>query len=129
MVQANAYSVYKNNSVNYASKDQLLLMIIDGAVKFSKIGRQAILDKDVLKAHQNIMKAENIFYELKISLDVSLSGKWGKDLIKVYDYIIDMLTEANIKKDVKIMDDLMPIIEDVSDTWHKAYELSKGVKE
>ena len=46
----NAYNVYKNNSVNYASKDQLLLMLVDGAVKFAKVGRQAIIDKDIQKA-------------------------------------------------------------------------------
>ncbi|NSB32901.1 flagellin-specific chaperone FliS [Clostridium saccharoperbutylacetonicum] len=33
----NAYNVYKSNSVNYASKEQLLLMLVEGAVKFAKI--------------------------------------------------------------------------------------------
>ena len=51
MYTANAYNTYKNNSVNFASKDQLLLMLVDGAVKFSKIARQSILDKDIVKAH------------------------------------------------------------------------------
>ena len=36
------YNAYKNNSVNYASKEQLLLMLVDGAVKYAKIGRVAI---------------------------------------------------------------------------------------
>ena len=30
----NGYNAYKNNSVNYASKEQLLLMLVDGAVKY-----------------------------------------------------------------------------------------------
>ena len=33
---SNAYNTYKNNSVNYASKEQLLLMLLDGAVKYAK---------------------------------------------------------------------------------------------
>lgn len=46
---SNGYNVYKSNSVNYSSKEQLLLMLVDGAVKFTKIGRQSILDKDMQK--------------------------------------------------------------------------------
>lgn len=124
----NAYNVYKNNSVNYASKEQLLLMLIDGAVKFAKIGRQAILDKDVKKAHENIVKAENIFYELMVTLDVEKGGDWAKALMQVYDYIVSELTQANIRKDVKIMDEVIPLIEDIRDTWEQAYKISKGVK-
>ena len=58
----NAFNTYKNNSVNFASKDQLLLMLVDGAAKFSKMGRQAILDKDIKKAHDNIVKTQNIYW-------------------------------------------------------------------
>lgn len=124
----NAYNVYKNNSVNYASKEQLLLMLVDGAVKFAKIGRQAILDKDAKKAHENIVKAENIFYELMVTLDVEKGGDWANALMQVYDYIVSELTQANIRKDVKIMDEVIPLIEDIRDTWEQAYKISKGAK-
>lgn len=124
----NAYNVYKNNSINYASKEQLLLMLVDGAVKFAKIGRQAILDKDVKKAHENIVKAENIFYELMVTLDVEKGGDWAKALMQVYDYIVSELTQANIRKDAKIMDEVIPLIENIRDTWEQAYKISKGTK-
>lgn len=124
----NAYNVYKNNSINYASKEQLLLMLVDGAVKFAKIGRQAILDKDVKKAHENIVKTENIFYELMVTLDIEKGGDWAKSLMQVYDYIVSELTQANIKKDAKIMDEVIPLIEDIRDTWEQAYKISKGTK-
>ena len=56
MYANNAYKTYKNNSVNFASKDQLLLMLVDGAVKFAKMGRQAILDKNIKKAHESLTR-------------------------------------------------------------------------
>jgi flagellar protein FliS len=124
----NAYNVYKNNSVNYASKEQLLLMLVDGAVKFAKIGRQAILDKDVKKAHENLVKTQNIFYELMVTLDVEKGGDWAKALMQVYDYIVSELIQANIRKDVKIMDEVIPLIENIRDTWEQAYKISKGTK-
>ncbi|HEY8889409.1 MAG TPA: flagellar export chaperone FliS [Clostridium sp.] len=124
----NAFNTYKSNSVNFASKDQLLLMLVDGAAKFAKIGKQAILDKDAKKAHENIVKTQNIFYELMATLDVEMGGEWAKSLMKVYDFIIRRLMDANIKKSQEIMNEVIPLIEDVRDTWNEAYKKSKGGK-
>ncbi|MCB2308798.1 flagellar export chaperone FliS [Clostridium estertheticum] len=124
----NAFNTYKSNSVNFASKDQMLLMLVDGAAKFSKIGKQAIIDKDVKKAHENIVKTQNIFYELMTTLDVAKGGEWAESLMKVYQFIVRRLMDANIKKDVLIMDEVIPLIEDIRDTWNEAYKVSKGVK-
>jgi flagellar protein FliS len=124
----NAFNTYKNNSVNFASKDQLLLMLVEGAVKFSKTGRQAILDKDIEKAHENIIKTQNIFYELMTTLDVAKGGQWAENLMKVYDFIARRLTDANIKKSEEIMNEIIPLIEDIRDTWSEAYKISKGGK-
>ncbi|SQB35758.1 flagellar export chaperone FliS [Clostridium cochlearium] len=128
MYANNAYNAYKTNSVNYASKEQLLLMVVDGAVKFSKIAKQGIEENDIKKAHENIIKTQNIFYELMATLDVEKGGEWAENLMKIYDFIIQRLLEANIKKDVKIMDEIIPIIEDIRDTWHEAYKISKNAK-
>ena len=120
----NAYNVYKNNSVNYASKDQLLLMLVDGSVKFAKISRQAIIDKDIKKAHTNLMKTQEIFIELMVSLDME-KAEWTNDLMQIYAFIKDKLVEANMKKDIKIMDEILPLIEEVRDLW---YETDKRAK-
>lgn len=120
----NALNVYKNNSVNYASKEQLLLMLVDGAVKFSKMARQALEEKNISESHKNLVKAQNIFTELMISLDQN-AGEWASQMYKVYEFIKTRLFEINIKKDVAMMDELMPVIEDVRNTWHEAYEVSK----
>lgn len=100
-------------------------MLVDGAVKFAKIGKQALLDRDVKKSHENIVKAENIFYELMATLDVSKAGKWGQSLMSVYDFIVRRLTDANIKKDAAIMDEVIPLIENIKDTWEQAYKMSR----
>lgn len=121
----NAFNTYKSNSINFASKDQLLIMLVDGAVKFSKMGRQAIIDKDINKAHENIIKTQNIFYELMSTLDVAKGGEWAESLIKVYDFITRRLMDANIKKSEAIMNEIIPLIETVRETWNEAYKKSK----
>ncbi len=124
---ANAYNAYKNNSVNYASREQLLLMLLDGAVKFTKMARQAISDKDIKKSHESLVKTQDIFTELMITLDQN-AGEWAVNMYKIYDFIKEKLFEANLKKDVKVLDEVMPLIEEVRNTWQEAYEVSKGKK-
>lgn len=127
MYSNNAYNAYKNNSVNHAPKEQLLLMLVDGAVKFAKMGRQAIVDNDIKKAHNNIVKTQDIYYELMETMDLSQGGNWAKDLMRIYDFIVHRLGDANMKKDVCILDEVIPLIEDIRDTWNEAYKISKGI--
>jgi len=120
----NAYNVYKNNSVNYASKEQLLLMLVEGAVKFAKIARQAILDKDIQKANSSLIRTQDIFTELMVSLDTT-QAEWTKQLLSIYDFIKRKLVEANMTKKIEVMDEVIPLIEDVSNLWHDAYKEAK----
>ena len=103
------YNAYKNNSVNYASKEQLLLMLVDGAVKYAKIGRAAIEEKNVTKAHESLTRTQDIFVELKI-----------------YEFINYKVGQANLKKDIKELEEVIPFIEDVRNMWYEVYEKTKA---
>lgn len=120
----NAYNVYKNNSVTYASKDQLLLMLVDGAVKFSKIAREALKEGNVKKAHENLIKTQDIFSELMISLDTN-SGEWAKNIFNIYAFIKESLVKANLKKDIEELEKVIPLIEEVRDLWYEVEKKSK----
>ncbi len=124
----NAANAYKTNSVNYASKDQLLLMLVDGAVKFAKKAHNDILEQRVQEAHMNLTKTQDIFYELMATLDVDAAGEWGKNMFNIYEYVTRRLGEANMKKERKIMEEILPLIEDIRNTWHEAYKISKVAK-
>jgi flagellar secretion chaperone FliS len=123
----NALNAYKNNSVNYASKDQLLLMLVDGAVKFSKISREALENENIIESHKNLVKVQDIFTELMVTLDRG-AGEWADQMYRVYDFIKGRLIQINFRKDVEMMDELLPVIESVRETWYEAYEKSKGIK-
>lgn len=125
MYGSNALNAYRNNSVNHSSKENLLLMLVDGAVRFAKVSRQAMIEKDIRKCHDNIIKTQNIFTELMVSLDQN-AGEWAVQMYKLYDFIKERLVEANIKKDIKIMDEALMLIEEVRDIWHEADKVSKG---
>lgn len=121
----NALNAYKNNSVNYASKDQLLLMLVDGAVRFSKQGRQAMAEQDIRRSHECIVKVQDIFVELMVTLDRS-AGEWAEQMFQVYSFINQSLIKVNIKKDIEELDKLIPLIEEVKNLWHEVNEKAKG---
>ena len=123
MYTSNPYNIYKQNSVNMASSQQLLLMLLDGAVKYTKIARMAILNKDIARAHKELVRVQDIFLELMITMDKNT--KYMEDLYNIYDFIKNELAKANMKKDVKIIDEILPIIEEIRDMW---YEVDAKIK-
>lgn len=122
---SNGYNIYKSNSVNYASKDQLLIMLVDGAVNFSKRALKAFEDQNIIEIHTNLVKVQDIFTELMVTIDRN-AGEWAENMYKIYDFIKQKLFEANIKKDVKCLEEVMPLIEEVRDIWKEAYKVSKA---
>lgn len=123
MYTANPYNIYKQNSVNMASSQQLLLMLLDGAVKYTKIARMAILNKDIAKARKELVRVQDIFLELMITMDKNT--KYMEDLYNIYDFIKNELVKANIKKDITIIDNTLPLIEEIRDMW---YEVDAKIK-
>lgn len=123
MYTSNPYNIYKQNSVNMASSQQLLLMLLDGAVKYTKIARMAILNKDIAKAHKELVRVQDIFLELMITMDKNT--KYMEDLYNIYDFIKNELAKANIKKDITIIDNTLSLIEEIRDMW---YEVDAKIK-
>ena len=123
MYTSNPYNIYKQNSVNLASGQQLLLMLLDGAVKYTKIARLAILEKDIARAHKELIRVQDIFLELMITMDKNT--KYMEDLYNLYEFVKSELVKANMKKDIKIIDEVLPIIEEIRDMW---YEVDKKIK-
>ncbi|MGO0907522.1 flagellar export chaperone FliS [Clostridioides difficile] len=124
MYGENPYNSYKQNSVFMASKEQLLLMLVDGAVKYTKIARLSIIDNNMQRAHKELIRVQDIFTELMVTLDQN-AGKWAKDMYRVYDFVRYELSRANIRKDIQIIDNVLPVIEQIKDTWHEADKKSK----
>lgn len=120
------YNIYKDNSVNFASKEQLLLMLVDGAVKYAKRAEIAIEKKDVKLAHESLVRTQDIFIELMSTLNRD-AGEWAVQLFKVYDFINNKLIEVNIKKDLSLLREIVPLIQEVRDIWYEAYEKAKRI--
>ena len=119
----NPYQQYQSNSVLTASPEELTLMLYNGAIKFCNLGKEGIEKKDVQASHTNIMKAQNIIQELRITLDKKYSI--AIEMEKIYEFIEHLLVEANMHKDIKKLDDALDLIREFRDTWQEAMKVRK----
>ena len=53
------------------------------------------------------------------------AGEWAVQMFQIYGFINDKLMEANIKKDIKVIDEIIPLIQDIRDIWYEAEKKSK----
>lgn len=126
MAPNNAYQAYNNSKVLTASPAELTLMLYDGAIKFCNIAIMSIEQKDVQKAHTNIKKIERIIGEFQATLDFKYEV--AKDFDNVYNYLLDRLTEANLKKDKEILEEVLRHLRTMRDTWKEVMHANKLAK-
>ena len=88
---------YKKTSIHTASKDQILLMLYQAAIKNCKKAIEAIEKNEIALKGEHIGKLQDIIMELSNSLDFEVGGEVSNELASLYDYILHASTQANIK--------------------------------
>ncbi len=126
MIANRGYDAYARNKIMTASPAELTLMLYEGAIKFCNIAIVAIEEKNVEKAHNNITKVENIISEFLSTLDHKYEV--ARDFENVYNYIMDRLVEANLKKDKEILGEVLSHLRTMRDTWKEVMEQNKAAK-
>ena len=63
-INQQAYSQYNNNKVLTASPAELTLLLYEGAIKFCNVAIIGVEQKDIMKVHNNLKKAQAIIEEL-----------------------------------------------------------------
>ena len=122
MALNNGYAAYANSKIMTASPAELTLMLYEGAIKFCNIAIRAVEEKDIQKAHNNIIKVENIITEFRATLDHKYEV--AKDFDNVYIYLEQRLTEANLKKDKEILEEVLGHLRTMRDTWKEVMQLT-----
>ena len=122
MLANQGYAAYANSKIMTATPAELTLMLYDGAIKFCNIAIGAIEEKEIEKAHQNIVKVEHIIEEFQITLDHKYPV--AKDFDNVYNYLMQRLHEANLKKDKEILEEVLQHLRTMRDTWKEVMRLA-----
>lgn len=115
MPMQNPYEEYQKNKILTATPAEVTLMLYEGAIKFCNIAIMAIEQKDLEKAHVNIMKTQRIIEEFRNTLDRKYPV--AEEFDKIYVYVLRRLFEANIQKDKEILEEVNTHLRSLRDTW------------
>ncbi len=122
----NPFEQYKKTSVNTMTKGELLILLFDEAIK--KLNQSKILmeHEDYENANETLAKTRSIFNYLIVSLDDNY--QLSRDLSEMYMFFNTEIIRASSMKSTKYIDEILPMVKDLRNTWAEADKIARKVK-
>ncbi|MBO8127325.1 MAG: flagellar export chaperone FliS [Firmicutes bacterium] len=115
----NPQQKYLEVQIQTAPPEKLVTMLYSGAIKFMTQAKKNIENGELEKAHNNLVRAQDIFYELISGLNME-AGEIAENLYKLYDFMIATLIEVNINKDPTKLVDIITMVSELKEAWVEA---------
>ncbi|MBM7618357.1 flagellar protein FliS [Bacillus tianshenii] len=119
----NPYQAYQQNAVSTATPGELTLMLYNGALKFMRLAKKGMEEKNLELKNTNLIKAQKIIQELMVTLNTDLEV--SKSMLSMYDYMNRRLIEANIKNDSEIIAEVEALMTEFRDTWKQVIQTNR----
>jgi flagellar protein FliS len=120
MTAQTVVSQYRNDAVRSAPPEKLLLMLYDGAIRNLNMALKKLESGDRAGFSLHLGKGQAIVAELMNSLDSKAAGEIGKNLEKLYMFIIDRLIDSNLKCKGKGIDESIHVMKTLKEGWEDA---------
>ena len=121
----NSPQKYLETQILTASREQLLLLLYDGAIRFAEKGRDAVLAKNVQESHDLLVRAQRIVIELWCALNPEVDPGLSRNLGGLYSFVYLRLVHANIRRDPKAADEALGVLKSLRESWGEAVGKSK----
>jgi len=108
---------YFRTKVMTASQEELRLMLIEGALRFMREGREAMTRRDWEGVYSGFSQAKAILIELINALRPEVAPELCRNLSSLYTYMYTRLTEGSMQKDVAAVDEVIGLMEYDRETW------------
>jgi len=116
---------YQKSSIETASREQILIMLYDAAIQFLNKARVAMQNKEHEAVHNNLIGAQNIIQEFINSMDREVAPQLAENLISLYEYFIRRLVQANMKRQIEPIDEVLKYLKSLKATWEQAIVLAQ----
>ena len=111
---ATGYAGYKNvMSHTSESKEGVILMLYEDALISLKIARRGIREKNPKLKGEKISRVLAILTELDCALDRENCGELAEDLGRLYRYVMERLSTANIKNDPEALKEVEQLLSEL----------------
>jgi flagellar protein FliS len=106
-----------HTGVNDASPHRLIQMLLEAALEKIAKAKGFMANRKIQQKGENISLAISIIDVLRASLDMQAGGEISKNLEALYDYMVRRLTEANLKNDLALLDEITNLILPIKQAW------------
>ena len=113
---SSAYQIYQNNQVNTSTKEKLIIMLYDGALKFLRLSMLALNEQNIERTHHYLLRTQDILTELMSTLSFD-AGEVAHNLYSLYEYMYHELMLANMEKDLGKIKNIEGMIQELRNTW------------
>jgi len=109
--------IYQETAISTQNRGRLIVMLYDGAIKFLRQAVEDLKRGDLAAKGRHIGKAQDILFELNTVLDMEKGGQIAQNLRALYNFMQRHLTEANIRKDPKMIEEVIALLEELNQSW------------
>jgi flagellar protein FliS len=120
-MQLNGTQSYRKTNVMTADPKRLILMCYDGAIDTLKIGKQKMAERDYEGKSKEFIKAQDIINTLLCALDFEKGGSIAKSLDSLYNYMLRRIIEADLKKNVTAVDEVIEMLNELKFAWEEIF--------
>ena len=120
----NAYAAMKqyqtvnvNAQVSEADPHRLIQMLMEGALQRVAQARGALQHNNVALKGEQIGKATAIIGGLRDALNVEQGGELAVNLDRLYAFMQQRLSEANLKNDASMLDEVSELLREIKAGW------------
>jgi len=117
MAQDQPASAYLATRIMTASPEQLRLMLLDGAIKFCKQGRDGLERKDFEAVYNGFTRTRAILVELISTMKPEPDAVLYQRLTSLYLFMISHLLSASVDRDIKKADEVLRLLAYERETW------------
>lgn len=118
--RSKGYDDYKEMNVLTAPPERLLIMLFESLSTNLRKGRTAIEEGDLRTKASALRKSRDIVMELSSSLNYDIGGDIALNLNRLYMYVNARLIDADVKADVKAIDDAVKVMDILEDGFRQA---------
>ncbi len=112
-------SQYRQTEVLTASRVQVVVLLYDGALQSMKLAQTGILQNNLADKARFLRRALTIVAELSNVLDMERGGDIATSLRRIYDYVTDELTQANVKHEAARIDGPIRCLSTLREAWEQ----------
>ena len=107
------------SQVEGAPPERLVQMMLEGVLDRVSLARGDMENGETAAKGERIGKAVSLVEGLRASLDHERGGELAGNLDALYEYISRRLTEANLRNDVTILDEVSRLLREIKQAWDR----------